>query len=465
MQNRYSYLVKNTGILAISNFSSKILAFLLVPLYTRVLTTEEYGNYDFVSTTIQLLIPILTISICDAVVRYLMEEGISHKHVITVGMRFCLIGVVLFTIFILVNRLFGEVYALSEYACMSILLFFSTVFYQFTTSAAKGMEKISMIAVAGVMSTLVMISTNIVFLLYLKMGIIGFFSAGILSQFIPAIFLFFRLELTKYNQAKINKDVRNVMIKYSMPLILNTVGWWMNNALDRYAVTFICGAAANGVFSVAYKIPTILATVQQIFIQAWQITAIKEYSKDSGAFYGKMMNFINMTMGMTCMALVLMTKLLAGFLYANDFYQAWQYVPFLLVSGVMNSASGILGPILCADENSRALGVSTFFGASINVVLNILFVYAIGPQGATIATLISSFAIYEFRSRALVGKITYERKHVMGLSWLLLIVQAIVMIYLENYLLQLVIICVYLFLYHRDIKKLILSTVNYLKNR
>ena len=152
------------------------------------------------------------------------------------------------------------------------------------------------------------------------------------------------------------KHVQISMTKYSAPLILNSVGWWMNNALDRYAVTFICGAAVNGIFSVAYKIPTILATVQQIFIQAWQISAIKEYSNDSKHFYGEMMNFINMTMGITCMGLIVTTKLLARFLYANEFYQAWEYVPFLLVSGVLNSVSGVLGPILCADKNFKDIG-------------------------------------------------------------------------------------------------------------
>ena len=77
-KNKYTELIANTGALAIGNFSSKILVFLLVPLYTSVLTTEEYGFYDLVFTTIQLLIPVFTCNVTDAVLRFTLE---SENHI------------------------------------------------------------------------------------------------------------------------------------------------------------------------------------------------------------------------------------------------------------------------------------------------------------------------------------------------------------------------------------------------
>ena len=53
-------------------------------------------------------------------------------------------------------------------------------------------------------------------------------------------------------------------------------------------VTWICGLAANGVYSVAYKIPSLLSMFQQIFNQAWTISAVKEYDQDSSEFYSTM---------------------------------------------------------------------------------------------------------------------------------------------------------------------------------
>ena len=74
MDHKVKYLIKNIGLLAFSNFSSKVLVFLLVPLYTNVLTTLEYGIYDLAISTVSLLAPVLTINISDAVMRFLINE-------------------------------------------------------------------------------------------------------------------------------------------------------------------------------------------------------------------------------------------------------------------------------------------------------------------------------------------------------------------------------------------------------
>ena len=66
----YKYLFKNIGLLTISQFGTKILVFLLVPLYTSVLSTSEYGTYDLFVTTINLLVPIVTLNLSDAVLLF-----------------------------------------------------------------------------------------------------------------------------------------------------------------------------------------------------------------------------------------------------------------------------------------------------------------------------------------------------------------------------------------------------------
>ena len=70
MNKQYAELVKNTGILTIANFSSKILGFLLVPFYTSILSTEEYGITDLIFSTVQLIVPIFTMNVSDAVLRF-----------------------------------------------------------------------------------------------------------------------------------------------------------------------------------------------------------------------------------------------------------------------------------------------------------------------------------------------------------------------------------------------------------
>ena len=75
-------LAKDTGLFAISNFGSKILVFLLTPLYTSILTTEEYGIADLITTTIGFIYPILTLAIADATIRYALDKETDKKKVL-----------------------------------------------------------------------------------------------------------------------------------------------------------------------------------------------------------------------------------------------------------------------------------------------------------------------------------------------------------------------------------------------
>ena len=149
--------------------------------------------------------------------------------------------------------------------------------------------------VAGIASTVVMLFANTFCLFVLKMGLIGFFIANILGQFIPVIYYFIRLKYWKYIEfVRSNKKLEKEMLIYCVPLITTVLGWWINNAADKYIVAVICGLAANGILSVAYKMPNILHTLHSIFIQAWQISAVKEFGENKAAeFYGRIFLYLN----------------------------------------------------------------------------------------------------------------------------------------------------------------------------
>ena len=84
---KFKKLSQNTILFTISGFGSKIISFLLLPLYTYMLSTEEYGNLDIVSTTAQLIIPILTLNIQDAVLRFVLDKEYDAKKVINVALN------------------------------------------------------------------------------------------------------------------------------------------------------------------------------------------------------------------------------------------------------------------------------------------------------------------------------------------------------------------------------------------
>ncbi len=428
MDSRYKYLFKNVGILTISNFSSKILVFLLVPLYTSVLSTEEYGTYDLAITSVQLFFPIFTVNIIDAVMRFCMDKDHCKEDIARIGFKYVLRSFIAMIVILLIFDRTGMVKSFHGYIVYIIFYYIFYVSVQYLIQLAKGLEHIVDMGISGIIGTIVLIGGNIVFLIFFHLGLPGFFAASIFSQAGSCIYLSVRMRPWKYIlKGRDDKVLEKEMLHYCMPLIFTVIGWWINGTADRYVVTFICGIASNGLLSVAYKIPSIINTLQNIFIQAWQVSAIKEYGeKDTSHFYGIAFLSLNIAMGSACSLLILLSKQLARFLYAKDFYPAWRYVPFLLISCAINCASGFLGPVLSAKKDSRSMALSALYGGISNIIFNVILVYMFDVQGATIATLISSYIIYMIRKKSIGDLVQFDHYWMMILMWGLLLIQSVI---------------------------------------
>lgn len=453
MSQRLKYLLKNIGILTISNFASKILVFILVPLYTSVLTTGEYGTYDLLVSMVSMIFPILTLNIVDAVMRFCMDRSNSKKDIAIIGIKYIIVSIGVVGLFLLIIYIFDFFPIITQYVPYLFLYYMSYVLNQYFLQLAKGHERVKDMGVAGIASTVVMLFANIFCLFVLKMGLIGFFIANILGQFIPVIYYFIRLKYWKYIEfVRSNKKLEKEMLIYCVPLITTVLGWWINNAADKYIVAVICGLAANGILSVAYKMPNILHTLHSIFIQAWQISAVKEFGENKAAeFYGRIFLYLNIILTIVCAGLIVLSKPLASILYSKEFYVAWQYVPFLLISSIFNSASGLIGSILSAKKDSKAMALSAVYGAIANIILNIIFVKLAGIQGATVATLVSSIVIYAYRKRAVRDELKVEKYWKILISWMLLIVQALIEIYSTMWYFEFAIIAIIIIINSKDI--------------
>lgn len=399
--DKVKYLLKNIGLLGISSFGSKILVFLLVPLYTSQLTTAEYGTYDLVYTIIQFLLPILSLNVVDGVMRFALEAGSDKRRILEVGIFFTCLSILLVCIFSIIDFTCSfNLIPVGSHLYFA-LYYASYALYMLMTQFARGVDKIAAMAVSGVINTATMLLLNIFLVLIFPLGLPGFYIANILATFVPSVYLLIQVADTLPGISIAREDACDLakkLVTYSAPLGIVTLGWWAINLSGRLIVTALCGTQANGLFSIAYKIPQILNVVQSIFIQAWQISAIKSFdSEDQDGFFKKTYDNTNSGMTLACAILIVLTPLIARILFREDFYAAWQYVPFLLVFVVLNTISGLWGGILSANFNVLAQTVSTVAGALTNVALCFVFVGAIGVGGAPLASLIAGFVVWAIR--------------------------------------------------------------------
>lgn len=458
---KYKYLIKNIGLLTTSNFGGKILTFLLVPLYTSVLSTAEYGSYDIVITTINLLLPILTINISESVMRFSLEKGNNPKETFSIGLKMIARAWIILALVIAINNTFNIIAIIKTYSLYMILLFLATSLYQLCSQFARGTDRIVELSIAGVINSFIMVLFNVLFLLYFKLGIAGFFMARILSYFFAIIYYFFKLKIHKQIvRTKPLNHLSKSMTDYSRPLILNSISWWINNASDRYIVTWMCGVAVNGVYSIAYKIPSIVEVFQSIFLQAWQISAVASFNdNDKEIFFSRIYTTYNLLMVLLCSIIIIMVKFIAGIMFAYEFYEAWLFVPILLIANVFGAMSGLIGGVFSAAKDTKIYSYSTMIGAIVNIVLNIILIKFIGVIGAAIATAISYFVVWVIRmvnaKKYITLRLNIKRDLVV---YFILVLQAALMINIDStkvYILQLILFISTIILYYKEISGLL----------
>ncbi len=398
--NRGSYikLFSNTLIFAIGTFGSKLLVLLLVPLYTAALSPDEYGTVDLIAQTANILIPIFSLSAADAALRFGLDtkDPLKLKRIYSNCLGIILCGIaVMAAIFPLLSKLSyinGFSLILFVYVCTSTLKLLNSTF-------VRALEKVKLFALDGVLTTLSMLILNIVFLLGFKWGMQGYLLAIVLSDLMSSVFLFFSAGLWRFIEfKKPDLTLLKSMISYSAPLIPTTLLWLITSISDRFIITMFHGEYANGINSIAYKIPTILTTVFTMFSQAWNMSAITENkSGERESFYTNVFSFNQSFMYLISAGILLLNKPITYLWVDEAYHDAYLYSPVLTVATVFTCFNVFLGSVYIAEKKTKRSFITSLAAGVINIVLNFALIPKWGILGAAIATFISYFVVFFYR--------------------------------------------------------------------
>lgn len=395
-ESKNKYLLKNTIVFAIGNFATKLITFLLVPLYTNALSTEQFGIVDLLYTVCSFLIPVFSFNIVESVLRFSLDKKKNNNEIMSIALVSILF--MIFTSLIMIPIL-GVFKNFAEYKFLLYLYLITFGSSQIFLVNLKGQEKLKLYSLGNFLYALLVASLNIYLLLIIKIGISGYFLAYIISNILIIIYgmIFGNIkEIIKnfHFDKKLFKD----MTKYSIVLIPTTFMWWIMNFLDRIMVTNFVSLSANGIYAVSYKIPTILTVVSSIFTQAWLFSAVKEKdSEDNESYTNKVFEFLAFGTIVIGALLVIIVKPLFKIYVAIDYYEAWKYVPYLMIGYVFLNLSTFISTTYNVHKDSKGYLFSAVSGAIINCILNIILIPIIGVHGAALATMLSYIAVFLYR--------------------------------------------------------------------
>ncbi|MEG2203573.1 MAG: oligosaccharide flippase family protein [Oscillospiraceae bacterium] len=398
MKNRYDKLLGNTLIFAIGSFSSKAMVFLLMPLYSRVLTDAQYGATDVITTTANLLMPFVMLSINEAIIRFCMDRSVKKSEVFSIGLVTVLAG---FAVFGLLAPLMLQIKMLSAYTLLIYLYVLAGMLKNITAQFVRSSGLVRLFAFDGFLATLTTILFNVTFLLGFKWGVTGYILSIILSNVVSILFLFFTARLWRYVKlTAINKKLWREMLRYAVPLIPTTMFWWITTASDRYFIIYFWGEAANGLYAAAHKLPALLTMVSAVFYQAWQISAVSESGQGArtSRFYSQVYDYYSTLLLLAASGVIFICRPLISVWLAESYYEAWRFVPFLTMAEVFSSLVTFMGSFYMVAKRNATVPIAIAVGAIANIGLNYLMVPTHGALGAAMATVASYLLAFLVRA-------------------------------------------------------------------
>jgi len=229
------------------------------------------------------------------------------------------------------------------------------------------------------------------------------------------------------------------MLRYSIPLIPNTVFWWIISVSDRYMVTAFVGQGANGIYTAAYKIPTLITLICQVFAQAWTYSSVLEDDKkERSEFFSRVFTFYLAILFAGASGIILFSKLFTGLLYHESYYESWRYIPVLTIATVFSSLVTFMGSVYTVSKKSLPAMLTVTAGALTNVALNFLLIpetlggvslAGMGAMGAAIATFISYAVVFAARAATANRHVPFDMHlPLLVINTLLVGVQAVLML-------------------------------------
>lgn len=397
-QNASARLAKNTVIYMIGNLGSKILQVLILPLLTAVLLTEEYGYYDLIVTTINLITPIATLQLVEAMFRYLFGGSEEEKRVTISSVTAALVvGMTILAAVIALIQMFGIDL---KYPFLIYLNYITNILFDYMQKIARCQQRNSLVAVSGVINTSVMLAVEAMALLVFKMRVDGMLLANCVSYFVAVLYLEYKLRIEEYlSIAAVNVKRVKELLKYSLPLVPNSVCWWVVSACDRYVISFFLSISTNGIYSIAGKFSQMLSMITSVFQMAWQESSIIESDKATrDEFYTKTFDSYMRFLLSGYVVLLPIIRLAMPFLVAEEYRIGYLYNPLLLLGAVFSAFSQFYGSAYLAFKKTGGALSTTIIAAIINVTVGACLISKIGLYAPALGTTCAFLAQWLLRA-------------------------------------------------------------------
>lgn len=441
--SRKTELARNTAILTVGKVCTQCISFFLLPLYTAILSAEDYGTFDLFVTYATLLLPLINWQLDQGLFRFMLDyrsnKDEQKKLFSTLLLSSTVQNIIYVVLFICIEPFLKieNAYFLLLYVVLQV---YNALFLQFV----RGLGYSIKYTIASFISASTTTVLNVIALVLLRMGLQGLFVSTLTAQLLTLIYLVISSRSWEYFSLK---DARIGTFKkvgtYSIPLIPNNLAWWVVNASDRTIISHFLGTATNGIYSVANKFPNVFINFYNILNLSWTETVSLHYNdEDRDEFLTDTMTSLVKLFVAACLGIVACMPFVFPIMVNVKYSAAYNQILILMYAMLFRVLVGLYSCVYVAQKNAKKVAYTSISAAIINITVDLILINKIQVFAASFSTLIAFLSMFVFRYIDVNKTVHMRIKKPIAIGSILLGTMLVGTYYCNNKVIQFVALCI-----------------------
>lgn len=402
-------LLKGVAIYSVGTFGSKVLAFLLLPLYTFFLTKKELGEFDIFISTVTLFVPLFSLQMSDAIYRWLIADQVeNHKDIsrlLSTSIFVMILGLLVFSAAFFIYCIFYSV----SYRVYFIPLLWLNGFLPFLQNALRGIGAVKQFTINGILTSFLIVLFNALFLLVFKFKVEGIILGNILAYTVAALVIIVKQRFYKIIKfSAVDFSLGREMLGYALPLVPNLMSWWLISSGTKFIILHYLGTEANGIYAVSSRFPAILVIINSVLILPIQDAFLKN-PHEVEKFKQIILKFAKLEFSLVIL-LSLSAPLYTYYLVEKSFYSSWIFMPFLYLGVAFNTLAALLSIVHMSEKKTLKITVSSLSGAAASMLLAWWLIPLYGLLGVSFAILVGYVIMLALRLHDLQRKLVFSKR-------------------------------------------------------
>jgi O-antigen/teichoic acid export membrane protein len=393
-------LVKGSLIYGIGSTLQRFIGLLLLPLFTSVLTPEDYGIVALISLIGIAMSGLLTLGTGNSMsLLYFKQEDLSKRPTIiwTTVVLMTLNGLLWYSLLWLIAPIVSELmFKTAEYANLIRLTFLGSVLVAITNPwllflrMEELAKKYVVITVGGGLLTT---AISVFLVLYMHLGVVGLLLAGTLGSAIMLGVAW--LVVGREIGYKIDLNLLLPLVRIGFPSTFGLLAFLLIDYADRQMIERMLGLGDLGIYSVGYSFGMVIMVAMTAFATAWPPFFMSYINKKDEArkVFAHVLTYYVLGFGSLVVLFFLVARPITLLMTAPNFHDAWVVVGLVAAGYALKGCYLILLPGIYFSSKLKWQSIIEWVAAIMNIGLNILLIPIYGILGAAIATFISYLSL------------------------------------------------------------------------